>query len=765
VSEIRSTGSLSSHPASLEKHIGQPPELLTDAPNIEDSATLHTSHHRLPVQVPRAAHSQQSGSLKEPETGALPLSGLSTQPSGSEEPCTHPAAGAQEDRAPEIYRTLSGGVPKNLAIIEEPPSFSSLMQSHDAFHEPRDGRDDCSVSPVSRKGLSDNEGEGLINFGQLDSLEFSFRDKTGKGHTSWAIYAEPDDPADCTGSYHQVEAPGEGFGCVDDVSRVALVYLNDYQKSGSPASLNKARQALEFIMYMADGEGEYYNFVDRKGAINEGGNTSKADMDWWTARAFYALGKGIEVLGSVDPEFTRKMNTQFSQTVDRLTEKLEAPGLSEEILAMYKDMGIKPGALVNDSGSVTSIFVLGLLEGYREKKDARIEKLIRNYCSSLLRLEEKSPDEYPFTGCHFNSIWDTDLFELYGNRQTRALADAGTLLGEKTWIESAEREADKTYPRLLSSWGLPFALSPDPELSPQINYSAETVITNLMAVHKATGKEKYAVLAGLFGSWFFGNNSAGSPVYLPSHGRAFDGIDNNRLSRNSGAESNVEALLALEAIKGTPAEHYLHFTACREGRQPVLIPAEALAPSGAVEKVKRTFSGGAVKDIYCMSPRGALEGNAPLPRMGRQGLYMSYRSTDPKEMKMTVEVQGHEIPVHLKPSSADYHYRSAFLGSLDEGSGESAHIVLRNGPDAEKVLVSSLVVQPEIQTRSWTDGTRTLSMAANTTPHEMALPPDIEQHLGSLQDALYSGEGVTEGKLPASGWALFEKTPQKCHVH
>jgi hypothetical protein len=41
-----------------------------------------------------------------------------------------------------------------------------------------------------------------------------------------------------------------------------------------------------------------------------------------------------------------------------------------------------------------------------------------------------------------------------------------------------------------------------------------------------------------------GRNSASQPVYDAARGMVFDGIDNGRVSQNSGAESNIEGALA-----------------------------------------------------------------------------------------------------------------------------------------------------------------------------------------------------------------------------
>jgi hypothetical protein len=82
-----------------------------------------------------------------------------------------------------------------------------------------------------------------------------------------------------------------------------------------------------------------------------------------------------------------------------------------------------------------------------------------------------------------------------------------------------------------------------------------------VALHQATGDDTYGRLAGLAAGWFYGNNAAGFPMYDPATGRGYDGLlgpSSFRVNQNAGAESTIEALMALQAINGDPiASHYI----------------------------------------------------------------------------------------------------------------------------------------------------------------------------------------------------------------
>jgi len=76
-------------------------------------------------------------------------------------------------------------------------------------------------------------------------------------------------------------------------------------------------------------------------------------------------------------------------------------------------------------------------------------------------------------------------------------------------------------------------------------FDVSCAVAGLAAVARATRDERYAAAAACARQWFHGRNTAGRPVYDSRRDRVYDGIDAGRVSRNSGAESNIEGGLAL----------------------------------------------------------------------------------------------------------------------------------------------------------------------------------------------------------------------------
>ena len=95
-------------------------------------------------------------------------------------------------------------------------------------------------------------------------------------------------------TYKPVVAKGEGFACVDDAARAAVLlirYNEVFEKHENDVIIDGL---LKFLMRMQTKDGYFYNFVKNDAGtieINTDGRTSVASFGWWAARALWALGE------------------------------------------------------------------------------------------------------------------------------------------------------------------------------------------------------------------------------------------------------------------------------------------------------------------------------------------------------------------------------------------------------------------------------------------------------------------------------------------
>jgi hypothetical protein len=358
--------------------------------------------------------------------------------------------------------------------------------------------------------------------------------------------------------YEWVDASGEGIAAVDDAARAALVYLTDYESTGDSASLDKARRLLNFVLYMQADDGQFYNFIfDRAGTINQTGNTSFKSSGWWAARAARALGAGYRVMRSLDPTYASQLDQAFGRIRDVWAGEVATNyGKYDQLHGVQV-----PAWLIAGGSDVTSIVVLALLEydTATDGQDVATRDLLVKLSEGLAAYQVGDDRNYPF-GWHPDSATSPFTWHAWGSTQAFALARAGQQLARPEWIASAQREADTFYARLLAGkmvgeWGVL------PDEFPQIAYGTNSLVQALVALHQATGDDTYSKLAGLAAGWFYGNNAADFAMYDSASGRGYDGLQGPssfRVNLNSGAESTIEALMALQTVNADPvASRYL----------------------------------------------------------------------------------------------------------------------------------------------------------------------------------------------------------------
>lgn len=360
-----------------------------------------------------------------------------------------------------------------------------------------------------------------------------------------ALYATAPD-------YHLTGSPErdgfEGISALDDVARAAIVYLRAYEVSGDTLERNEAIALLSFVTAMEQGDGEFVNFIDENGRLNRAAATSRKSMSYWAARSIWALAEGVRVLG---PELENVPGARevLDRAVARMAREIEA------------------GRLIGESGTATAEGLLGLLALYETEPSQRLAGLSSRTADLLVPLS---------TGDAASAPWGATLdrrdapWHAWGSRAPAALARAALVLNRSDLAVAAAREAEGLWARFLLAGRFAAEVAPDGRVSwyPQIAYGVGPIVEGYLALAEATGERNYSILAGLTAAWFLGANPPGVAMYDEATGRTFDGIDGPApadVNRNAGAESTIEALLALQLATADPdAAEYLHYRAVGE---------------------------------------------------------------------------------------------------------------------------------------------------------------------------------------------------------
>jgi hypothetical protein len=388
----------------------------------------------------------------------------------------------------------------------------------------------------------------LVNLGHLNYLYVPITFTNGTNAAGVWIYANAP-------NYTLTPATGEGYTCVDDVSRAALVYLRNSKFSSDTSIQSKAFKLINFILEMQSPNGYFYNFLSTGNQINTNGATSINNPEWWSWRALQALTEGLPLIKTRDAKLAAKMDDAINKLVAALKiDMVNLPKTTKTVSGITVPQWLPAGSGTDQS----ALLILGLIPYCTSNNDAIMTAYVKKLTDGIALMQQGDATHIPYgTFLSWENTWHA-----YGNDQAYALLKAGIFLNNPAYTSAALSEVDNFYPWLLqnglkasfvvanngSGIQLSNILSYD-----QIAYGIRPMVFAAIEAYKVTGLAKYADVAGHLAAWFLGANGLYKNMYDVTTGRCYDGLSSTSVNINAGAESTIEALLTMERVEDYPA--------------------------------------------------------------------------------------------------------------------------------------------------------------------------------------------------------------------
>lgn len=389
----------------------------------------------------------------------------------------------------------------------------------------------------------------LVNTSHLDYLYTPVKFSSGTDAAGIYIYAEAPD-------YHLVADSDEGYTCVDDVSRAALVYLRSSKFSMDTSAQSKVFKLLNFILEMQSSNGYFYNFLFTGNQINTNGSTSINNPDWWSWRALLTLTEASPIVKIKNPPLSDKIDLAVNKLVAAIkTNLVNIPQTTKVVSGITVPQWLPAGSGTDQA----ALLILGLIPYCINANDAGMTDYVKKLADGVALMQQGDATHYPY-GAFLS--WE-NTWHAYGNDQAYALLKAGAFLNDPKYTAKALAEIDNFYPWLLQNGlkssfvvvnnGSGVQLSSEQNFE-QIAYGIRPMVFAAVEAYKLTGQDKYADIAGHLSAWFLGANAAGKNMYSLTTGRCYDAISSaSGVNINSGAESTIEALLTMERVESYPA--------------------------------------------------------------------------------------------------------------------------------------------------------------------------------------------------------------------
>ena len=299
------------------------------------------------------------------------------------------------------------------------------------------------------------------------------------------------------GVVHANESGFEGVACVDDTARLLGVVCDVWERTRLPWVERWARGLLSFVVWMQEPDGQWLNFVhDWDGDKNRTGITSRPGQNFWQARGLVGVERAARAMGD------------------------------ERARAAY-ERGLARAAERPAPSDIRSLHLVAALRDAQHGNQTPLP-LIRAWADELLACRDGVVLK--------NAPLEVGTPHLWAHIQEGVLATAGVVLDDTGLIDAAVASAEVVV--------LP-AIEREFAGIRSMAYEVSSCVDVADRLHAATADPRWATAAAEGRAWFDGRNTAGAPTYDPDRGRVADGVDEGRVSENSGAESNISAAEAL----------------------------------------------------------------------------------------------------------------------------------------------------------------------------------------------------------------------------
>jgi hypothetical protein len=465
----------------------------------------------------------------------------------------------------------------------------------------------------------------LTNLAHLDFLTAAVTPPPQPGHTTYQLGSEPSVgvlwvyasylaagsyQVTGGGTYDAVHNTyGQGAYDADDISRAAVVYLRHWAQFGDQHSRDKAYQLLRGLTYLQTASGpEAGNVVlwmQPDGTLNpaptppDAPNPSDSGASYWLARTIWALGEGYADFRGTDPAFAAFLRQRLDLAVG---------ALDREVLTGYGKYQLSnglrvPAWLITGNADASSEAVLGLAAYVQAGGGGAARRALAQLAEGIADMGSGTASTWPY-GAILPATTSRSEWHPWAAQMPAALAGAATALHQPGLLGAAVADTAVFTPHLLTATGPDNLWGPAPVDSSQIAYGAGARVLALLAVATATQSAGLRQLAGIAAGWFFGQNPAGIATYNPATGATDDGINaDGTVNLNSGAESTIFGLLAMEALDADPGVAAIALASAhvqvRDGQHVVEAEAASLTgsavvrPASPVNTGESQWSGGA----------------------------------------------------------------------------------------------------------------------------------------------------------------------------
>ncbi|MBA0884632.1 glycosyltransferase [Flavobacterium sp. BBQ-18] len=304
---------------------------------------------------------------------------------------------------------------------------------------------------------------------------------------------------------------------LDDNARALVAMCQHFELTNDEADLEYIKLHFNFIKFCFQSDGYFLNYVDENKKFTKQNSENLADAN---GRAIWALGYLISIGDLLPPDLNEKALSMMQMALTNVNKIHSTRAMAFIIKGIYYS-NLRNNSIENVSLIEHLANKLVQMYKHETKEDWQWFESYLTYANSIL--SEAMLCAYLATGQNIykeiaKKSFDFLLSKIYRNNSIKVISNKG-------WLTNGE------------------VLNPKKIGGEQPIDVAYTVLA-LSKFHDVFKEEEYLQKMEIGFSWFLGNNHLNQIIYNPCTGGCYDGLEEDYINLNQGAESTVSYLMA-----------------------------------------------------------------------------------------------------------------------------------------------------------------------------------------------------------------------------
>ena len=302
---------------------------------------------------------------------------------------------------------------------------------------------------------------------------------------------------------------------LDDNARALIAACQHYKLTDDAADLKYIEIYLNFIEYCECAQGRFMNYVDHNQNFTL--QNKEVNLEDSTGRALWSLGYVVSLADILPQQIVDKAIEIFSRAV------------------MFVDSYHSPRSM--------AFMIKGIYYYNRSIEDKNYLKLAEKFADRLVQMYRHEASE--------NWKWFEDKMTYANSILPEALLCAYTLNNNEEFKKIAKESFDFLLSKTFSDTGIKvisndgwYLKNEEPAVYGEQPIDVAYTIISLRKFHDIFKQKDYLNKMELAFNWFLGNNHLNQIMYNPCTGGCFDGLEENNVNLNQGAESTLSYLMA-----------------------------------------------------------------------------------------------------------------------------------------------------------------------------------------------------------------------------